>query len=214
MDGLHHECHVQSELAHGLHAFLVADNLTGGGAVGNAPVLRWYNGHVRLQKILVQHVHRRCGSTTAGDAHRGSHLHRPVCMQVGIEQTVEQRQQRAVRRREIDGRADEKSVGRAHLLGNLIDYVTKSADSRRPAFIAGDAAVNLQMSYVNPLRLDALLLQGPLHFVQRRRRIAVRFRAAIKNYYFHSFIVYILPLEIIGVVERVRAVQAFRFPDY
>jgi hypothetical protein len=27
-DGLHHERHVQSELSHGLHAFLVADDLT------------------------------------------------------------------------------------------------------------------------------------------------------------------------------------------
>lgn len=51
-------------------------------------------------------------------------------------------------------RADEQPVGLAHLLRNLVDDVAKGTDSRRPAFVAGDAAVNLQVSHVNPLRLE------------------------------------------------------------
>ncbi len=39
-DALDKECHVQTQLAHGLHALLVAYNLTWGCAVGDAPVLR------------------------------------------------------------------------------------------------------------------------------------------------------------------------------
>ena len=58
--------------------------------MGNAPILRWHNGHVRLQEILVQRIHRRGGSTTAGYAYRGSYLHTPVGMKIGVEQAVEQ----------------------------------------------------------------------------------------------------------------------------
>ena len=45
----------------------------------------------------------------------------------------------------------------------------------------GYAPVNLQMTHVNPLGLDALLPERALHFVQGRRCITIGFRAAIED---------------------------------
>lgn len=78
-------------------------------------------------------------------------------------------------------------IGLTHFHRNIIDYVAKGTNACRPALVAGDAAVNLQLPYVHPVRLDTLLLQRPLHFVQCRRRIAVRLRTAIKDDYSHIY---------------------------
>ena len=61
----------------------------------------------------------------------------------------------------------------AHLRGNLVYDVAERTDACRPAFVASDAPVNLQMSHVNPLCLNALLLQNAFHFVQGCRCITV-----------------------------------------
>ena len=73
----------------------------------------------------------------------------------------------------------------AHLRGNLVYDVAERTDACRPAFVASDTPVNLQMSHVNPFCLNALLLQNAFHFVQGCRCITVGLRAAIEDNYFH-----------------------------
>ena len=49
-------CHVPSERAHGLHSFLVMNDLTGSVAISHVPVLRADNGHVVDGEIFVETV--------------------------------------------------------------------------------------------------------------------------------------------------------------
>ena len=72
-----------------------------------------------------------------------------------------------------------------HFGGYFIDNITKGTLARIPTFVAGDAAVNVFMTDVNPLSFNALRVQSPFHLVQRHRRIAIGLRASIKNDYFH-----------------------------
>ena len=70
---------------------------------------------------------------------------------------------------------------------NLIDTVVKYAFARLLAFVTRDATVNLQMSYVDHLCLDALLMQSGGHFGECAVSTARSVGTAINKKYFHIY---------------------------
>lgn len=54
-----------------------------------------------------------------------------------------------------------------------------------PAFVACYAAVNLAMTYMNPLSLYALLVENTLYLVKGGGGVAFSLRTAIENDDFH-----------------------------
>lgn len=181
LEGLYHECHVESHLTGGLHTFLVLGYFARGGTVSDGPVLGWDYGHVGLEEILVEGVHSGGGSTSACYADGCAYLHGPVLVETGVEEAVEEGKECSIGRGKIYWRADEDALGCVHLVGYVVGEVAKGTFVRVPTSVAGDATVDGTIAYMYPFGLDAFLIENSFCFVKHGGCITIVFWTAIEN---------------------------------
>ena len=83
-----------------------------------------------------------------------------------MKQPLQQRHQGGVGGGIIDRRAHHKTVGIPEFFRDFIDDVVKHTFAIFPAAAAGNTAPDGEISYMDEFRLDSLLMENRLHFVQ------------------------------------------------
>ena len=150
------------------------------------PVLTADDNHLRNGEEAVDIVKSGHGTCTTGTDHGSTDLE-PHTVRGAAEETVQKGLECTCHAGIVDRASDDDSIGLLQFGSNLIDTVVKYAFARLLAFVTRDATVNLQMSYVDHLCLDALLMQSGGHFGECAVSTARSVGTAINKKYFHIY---------------------------
>ena len=185
-ESLDHVAHVLGQITDSTDAFGILSGLTGLGTVDDVPVGAGGNRHLGNGEVLVQHIHGSGGAAAAGADNGSADLHALVDLAGGVEQTVQEGQQRAVGGGIVHRAAHHHAVSCIQLFGGFVDDIIDDTVADLVAGAAALAAADQQVADVDHFGFDALLGEDLSHLLQRKSSVALFLGAAVDQKNFHN----------------------------